>query len=117
LGTHPILEQGSHGGRIERIQTLTGQSLDGPPQASALLLLPGNAVEYAPGENDTFVETPAGAAWAYALEFGRGRIVVLGEAAMITAQVSKGERFGMNAAENDNEQFARNAMHWLSRAN
>lgn len=115
LGTHPILEQGSRGGgRIERIQTFTGQSLDGPTEASALLLLPENAVEYVSGANDAFIEAPAGAAQAYALEFGQGRVVVLGEAAMITAQVSEGARFGMNAAENDNEQFALNVMHWLS---
>jgi hypothetical protein len=41
--------------------------------------------------------------------------VVLGEAAMLTAQVApKGFRFGMNVSGTDNRQLALNIMHWLS---
>jgi len=39
----------------------------------------------------------------------------LGEAAMLTAQVDDGHRFGMNMTGIDNRQFALNVMHWLSR--
>lgn len=35
---------------------------------------------------------------------------------MLTAQVSNGEPFGMNLPDNDNERFALNVLHWLSRA-
>ena len=50
-----------------------------------------------------------------AIKAGKGRIVILGEAAMLTAQQYKGEKFGMNTRGNDNKQFALNIMHWLSK--
>jgi hypothetical protein len=58
----------------------------------------------------------AGRAQGIALRFGKGRVVVLGEAAMITAQTDGGGKvkFGMNRAGNDNKQLALNIMHWLS---
>jgi hypothetical protein len=50
-----------------------------------------------------------------ALEFGRGRIVVLGKAAMVTAQTDgRGEKIGMNFPGNDNEEFAPRVFAWLS---
>jgi hypothetical protein len=46
----------------------------------------------------------------------QGRVVVLGEAAMITAQIDDGgAAMGMNVPGNDNEAFARNLFHWLWR--
>ena len=60
---------------------------------------------------------PAGGrAQGLALEFGTGRVVVLGEAGMLTAQRDGDERFGMNVSGNDDRQLALNVMHWLSRA-
>jgi 2-polyprenyl-6-methoxyphenol hydroxylase-like FAD-dependent oxidoreductase len=57
----------------------------------------------------------AGRAQGIALQFGKGRIVVLGEAAMLTAQIAgKGFPFGMNTPGVDNRQLALNIMHWLS---
>lgn len=113
LGEHAILEGGAIGARVERMATYTGQSLDGPPAASVLLRLPANAVEYIPAEPE-FIEQPAGGAQGLAMEVGAGRVVVLGEAAMLTAQVYRGEHFGLNAPGNDNQQFALNVMHWLA---
>ena len=57
---------------------------------------------------------PAG---AVALELGSGRVVVLGEAAMISAQLSPhdGSPFGMNVVGYDNRAFLLNVMHWLSK--
>ena len=50
-----------------------------------------------------------------ALEFGIGRIVVLADAAMLTAQTGfRGYRFGMNVTGVDNKQLGLNIMHWLS---
>jgi hypothetical protein len=64
-----------------------------------------------------------GRAQGVALAFGRGRVIVMGEAALFSAQILKtgkpGEpdlRFGMNVPGNDDRQFALNALHWLSRA-
>jgi hypothetical protein len=55
--------------------------------------------------------------------FGKGRVVILGEAAMLTAQISKStepsspdQKFGMNTPGNDDRQFALNILHWLSSA-
>ncbi|HXU07424.1 MAG TPA: DUF4350 domain-containing protein, partial [Blastocatellia bacterium] len=52
-----------------------------------------------------------------ALKFGRGRVVVLAEAAMMSAQVvgPRKVKFGMNKPGTDNRQLALNIMHWLSR--
>ena len=52
-----------------------------------------------------------------AFEYGAGRVVVLGEAAMLTAQIRGPEKipFGMNVLGNDNRQLGLNIMHWLSR--
>ena len=36
------------------------------------------------------------------------------QAAMLTAQVARGAKFGMNSPGNDNRQLALNIMHWLS---
>ena len=68
----------------------------------------------------------AGRAQGVALEFGRGRVVVLGEAAVLSAQVVTGPPakrlgkdkllMGMNVPGIDNRQLALNIMHWLSRA-
>jgi len=51
-----------------------------------------------------------------AFELGKGRVVVLGEAGMLSAQLDReGRPFGMNVAGNENRQFVLNTMHWLSR--
>jgi hypothetical protein len=114
LGEHPILAGHGPDTAVNRVMTFTGQSLDGPADAAVLLKLPGNAVEYVP-DGSELVPQPAGAAQGLALEYGQGRAVVLGEAGMLTAQVAKGEPFGMNLPGNDNRQLALNIMHWLSR--
>ncbi len=98
---------------VGRVVTFTGQSLDAP-DAMPLLKLPPDAVEYVPPP-PKFKEQKAGALQGAALSYGRGRVIVLGEAAMITAQISEGQRFGMNYAGAGNRQFVLNAMHWLSR--
>ncbi|MBC7791309.1 MAG: DUF4350 domain-containing protein [Anaerolineae bacterium] len=62
----------------------------------------------------------AGRAQAVALEVGKGRVVILGEAACLSAQIisipgSPPRKMGMNVPGTDNRQFALNVMHWLSR--
>jgi hypothetical protein len=56
------------------------------------------------------------------MTFGKGRLVVLGEAGMFSAQIATlvdGDRkfdmkFGMNVEGTDDRQFALNVVHWLS---
>lgn len=113
LGEHPILSGDGSKTAIRRVMTFTGQSLDGPAEATVLLRLPESAVEYVPTGSELKPQ-PAGKAQGLALSVGRGRVVVLGEAAMMTAQVADGKPFGMNIPGNDNRQLALNIMHWLS---
>lgn len=120
LPDHPIVAGSGEDTRVTRVLTFTGQSLDGPPGATQLLALPDSAVEYVPPAGDRegpveMREEPAGAAQGLAFEYGAGRVVVLGEAAMLTAQVYRGEKFGMNTPGCDNQQFALNIVHWLTR--
>ncbi|HYH79480.1 MAG TPA: hypothetical protein VEX86_06775 [Longimicrobium sp.] len=77
----------------------------------ATRLAPAGEARYSPA---------AGRAQAVALAFGTGRVVVLGEAAMLSAQVIEipGReigRMGLNVPGHDDQQFALNVMHWLSR--
>lgn len=114
LGEHPILQGDGPGTSISRVMTFTGQSLDGPADASVLLRVPPNAIEYTVQEGQEAKPGPAGKAQGLAMAWGQGRIVVLGEAAMLTAQVADHKPFGMNQPDNDNQQFALNVLHWLS---
>ena len=71
--------------------------------------------------SDSTTTSAAGRAQGLALTFGRGRVVVLGEAACLSAQVvslpgADPVPIGMNAPGNDNRQFALNILHWLSGA-
>ena len=118
LPDHPIIAGASSYEDVERVLTFTGQSLDGPADATILLALPDSAIEYVPhGEEDNreLTEEKAGAAQGLAFEYGKGRVVVLGEAAMMTAQVYKDDHFGINSPDCDNQQFALNVIHWLTR--
>jgi hypothetical protein len=60
-----------------------------------------------------------GRAQGVALTSGRGRVVVLGEAGFLSAQVvaipgMPVRKMGMNVDGTDDQQFALNVMHWLS---
>jgi hypothetical protein len=115
LGRHPIIDGARPGTVVSRVMTYTGQSLDGPPGATTLLLLPRSAVESVPAGDESFAEKPAARAQAIAFGYGRGRVVVLGEGGMATAQVHRRVRFGIND-DNDNQQFVLNVMGWLAHA-
>jgi hypothetical protein len=99
--------------RVIIVRSFTGQSLDGPPEAFVMLRFPVGAKEFVPPPPN-FTEQPAGDAQGLALEFGEGRVVVMGEAGMLTAQIEGGKPFGMNVAK-ENRLLALNIMHWLSR--
>jgi hypothetical protein len=68
-----------------------------------------------PGLN-TNPASAAGRAQGIAMKFGAGRVVVLGEAGMLSAQIVGPQHvaFGMNRPGIDNRQLALNIMHWLS---
>jgi len=139
LGDHPVLNGRDSSERVGRVLAFTGQSLGVPAGATVLLRLGPRAFE-APTRPDlraavdslararepgpAQARSVAGRAQGVALRFGRGRVVILGEAAMLTAQIVRfvegGQnqtfQMGMNAPGTGNRQFALNTLHWLSGA-
>lgn len=115
LTTHPITEGRDQNERLNLVQSFTGQSLKGPADSVAILKLSDTAKD-SPDRNTDASVSAAGRAQAIALKFGKGRVVVQGEAAMLSAQISGPEKYkmGMNVPGNDNRQYALNLMHWLS---
>lgn len=128
IGEHPIMEGRDGRERINRVITYMGQSLKGPEESAPLLKLSNAAVDRVPELVET--ESPdgppqktikysdpipaAGRTQGVAFKFGQGRVVVLGEAGVLSAQVQAEEAFGMNDQRADNRQLALNIMHWLS---
>jgi len=119
LGKHPILEGRNASERISRITAFTGQSLKGPKDSVAFMKLADTAIDAIIQIDGTVVSrsSAAGRAQGIALKFGRGRGVVLAEAAMMSAQLAGPQKvkFGMNKPGTDNRQLALNIVHWLSR--
>ena len=115
LTTHPITEGRDQNERLNRVQSFTGQSLKGPEDAVAILKLADTAKDTPNRQADSSVSA-AGRAQALAFKFGKGRVVVQGEAAMLSAQIAGANKqpMGMNVPGNDNKQYALNVMHWLS---
>jgi hypothetical protein len=127
LGEHAIIHGRNRAERVQRIVAFTGQSLGVPAGATALLKLSSDATESFDPEDQRKIEAglPAGTqvpeshAQGLAMPFGKGRVVVFGEAALFSAQVATidGQSFkvGMNVPGNDDRQLAINVMHWLAR--
>lgn len=113
LANHPILNGKKADDRIHRVVSFTGQSLRSP-SGQALLILGDSATDFTVSAGVLSPRSAQGHAQGIALELEKGRVVVLGEAAMLTAQVDdSGRKFGMQVAGNDNRQLALNIMYWL----
>jgi hypothetical protein len=115
LASHPIAEGRNENERVKLVRSFTGQSLKGPEGSVEILKLSDSAIDR-PTYQAEMSTSAAGRAQAIALKFGKGRVVVHGEAAMLSAQISGVEKhtLGMNTPGNDNKQYALNLMHWLS---
>ena len=122
LLANPITD-GSDSTRIDSIELFTGSAFHAPPEAVVLtrlnagyeILLPQRADELSDSTSrisgDGFINGAM-------LEYGKGRIVAFGEAAMFTAQFSgpSNEPMGMNrVGAEQNAQFLLNIIHWLDR--
>jgi hypothetical protein len=116
LADHPITRGRNDAERINKIIAFTGQSLKGPADSVAFMKLADSAADAMPGVN-TDPASAAGRAQGIAMSLGKGRVVVLGEAAMLSAQLGGPNqmKFGMNHPGIDNRQLALNIVHWLSR--
>ena len=121
LAEHPIAGLAGKGVVAERVVTFGGQALEGPLDAIELLMLAGTAYELERPNGTAGERTAvAGLAQALALEHGRGRVVVLGDADLITSQVramgNANERIGLQWRNGDNELFTRRMFAWLAGA-
>lgn len=119
LSAHPIIGAAPGRDSLGRIVTFGGQALDGPPHATRLLMFSGTAYELGRGGDEERTPVP-GLAQALAMYHGRGKVVVLGDADVITSRVRSGaslnDRVGLHWPNSDNELFARRIMAWLSGA-
>ena len=105
---------------IDSIATFSGSTMEtSDPQARPLLRLwPGWTVQ-TPSGDGLSPERPAGnVLQGVALERGKGRVAVFGEAAMFTAQTSEGlfgERIGFHAdGAGGNRTLILRLLHWLA---
>jgi hypothetical protein len=118
LGDHAITRGRNAGEEVSNIIAFTGQSLKGPEGSVAFMKLADTAVDLTPrGQGvEPLRASAAGRAQGVAFKLGKGRVVVLGEAAMLSAQLigPQKAKFGMNRPGLDNRQLALNIMHWLS---
>ena len=117
LRTHPITSGRDSLERVRGAVSAAGQSVSGPSASFTFLLLGARAFDVL-ASGDTVLS--GGRAQGLALTFGAGRVVVLGEAAMLAGQAadrptSPFRRWWAQEPGIDNRQLALNVMHWLSR--
>lgn len=126
LGRHAILQSEVPGTAVKRVITFTGQSLSFDPGWTSILQLSQEARNYyersdaEASASDTTKYVPApGQSQLIAREYGKGRIVVAGEAAMFTSQKArlffKTYRAGFNYGDYDNKDLVLNTLRWLLR--
>lgn len=134
LGDHPLLRGRNAAEEVKRVIAFTGQSLSIPDSAIAFMKLSPTAyesptrAELQAALDTTTVKTgvdkksAGGRAQGIAMKFGKGKVVILAEAAMFSAQVIRFQdggkqqefKMGMNVPGNDDRQLALNVLHWLS---
>lgn len=124
LSRHPIMHGRSAKERIDSIASFWGQAFRAiDPAVMSLFSFGPGVVSYEPVEawrfsEETPVQNVEGWLQGAALIVGKGRVVVLGEAGMLSAQLMGARRVpaGMNAPmAHQNQQFVLNMFHWLSR--
>ncbi|MDP3801379.1 DUF4350 domain-containing protein [Brevundimonas sp.] len=133
LGDHAITRGRGADEAVASVTAFTGQSLIAPEGAAVLMRLGPKAWEAATPQDATAVaeairtgtsdnpavHSAAGRAQGLAFTHGEGRVVVLGEAGMLSAQWVRFPdgradlRFGMNVAPG-NARFGLNIVHWLT---
>jgi hypothetical protein len=122
LADHPITQGRSQAEKISHVMAFGGQSFRGPAEAQALFTLGSGWVTLFPERtwkfsSSTRRESAQGLFQGATLAFGAGRVAVVGEAAMLSAQTrpTDGLAMGMNHPKaTQNAAFALNLMHWLA---
>jgi len=144
LGKSPITQGQNESEGLHRLVAFTGESVPIPKGATALPILSPtagvvstgsdlqpmfdkDAAEAKASREAALKRTPAGAqAMAVAFQSGKGRVVISGEAGMMTAQVFEEKQkdgsekiagaMGWEVPGNDDRQYVLNILHWLSGA-
>jgi hypothetical protein len=112
---------------IDKVITFTGQSIQCKDSCISFLNLSDMAYDMTAktevlkdGDNTrvnvTFnnPQSAKGRSQGLALKYGKGKVIVLGEAAMLSAQLTRdNSKFGMNVNP-DNKKLALNIIHWLA---
>ncbi len=109
---HPITIGRDPSERINRVMTFYGQAVYGPVGSTPFLRFSDTANYESPGGE----QSAAGWAQGVALSYGAGRVVVMGEAAELSAQLAGLDPMGMNVPGIDNRQMALNIVRWLAKA-
>jgi hypothetical protein len=115
IGEHPITLG------VDSIVTYLGESLLGPESSTSILRLikPARERDWLAEKNEYRYRPADGRSQGIALEFGNGRVVVLGEAGMLISSpgINTGEKGNEGIARPDrgNKIFAINLINWLIR--
>jgi hypothetical protein len=114
IGKHEILKG------VDSVVTYLGESLSTPKNSTALLLLPKTTLDrdWLPATREYRNRSAEGRVQAVAIEYGKGRVVVLGEAGMLTTtpgnNTNSNGTDGIARSDRGNRQLALNIMEWLS---
>ncbi|MFT4692504.1 MAG: hypothetical protein ACJASX_003556 [Limisphaerales bacterium] len=122
LKEHAITSGRSKPEAITAVRTFTGQAFQATKEVAPLIVFgAGHSMRLPKRANRFDTDTPSvkvdGWLHAGARKFGKGRVVVFGEAAMFSAQLSGTSKrpMGMNApGAEQNKQLCLNVLHWLS---
>lgn len=106
---------------VEQVVTFTGQAFKIPDDATPILTFNKNYVNMLPDtawvfDDETTILNVEGWSQGAFREYGKGKIVVFGEAAMFTAQLAgpQKRKVGMNnGVAPENFQLLLNIIHWL----
>jgi hypothetical protein len=119
LTEHAITRGRDGSERVSAVVLFGGTSMCGP-RGSDVLIRVGPTAEQRIAAGDPGESQALGCGQALAFAFGKGRVVVTGDAnGFVTAQErdlgTKRAKVGLGMSDAQNRQFTLNAVHWLSR--
>lgn len=123
LSDNAVTRGGGERPAVDEVQTFMGSSFRAPRAAIPIMSLDeGWTLRYPTVAGKFDAETRQRAATrddlrAAALNYGKGRVVVVGEAAVFTNQLVNGQTYGFGRpSARQNKQFLLNVVEWLSHA-
>jgi hypothetical protein len=107
--------------KVDHVVSFAGQAFSIPGKATSIMQFDNRFLVYSPDtawqfNQETPVEPAQGLSQGALLNYGKGRVVVFGEAAMFTAQLAGPNQYrvGMNSPQAEsNYKLVLNVIHWL----